>query len=247
MLSDIEKATKTKPDVNDSNSSTIIYSWASTPVPLVNDPMDQYKKVKYILPSSLKSPKACDKAKFNIRLHGIKKRKPKYWFRCIVPNCKHTFPAIKFWNTHHEAEHRSFQLRCCICKKCFNMPSAKCTHSNLHASHKYCCYKCGKAFPYASALQQYTHVHALSSKHKCFAGGCNRSYKWPQDLNCHIRTHTNPTKYICSESKKEFWEERLLKWHAAKHSNIHKYICPKCGIKMKWPTPYRQHVLRCIS
>ena len=29
-LSDIEKATKTKPDVNDSDSGTIIYSWAST-------------------------------------------------------------------------------------------------------------------------------------------------------------------------------------------------------------------------
>ena len=39
-LSDIEKATKTKPDVNDSDSSTIIYSWASTPVLFVNDPTD---------------------------------------------------------------------------------------------------------------------------------------------------------------------------------------------------------------
>ena len=39
-LSDIEKATKTKPDVNDSDSGTIIYSWASTPVLFVSDPMD---------------------------------------------------------------------------------------------------------------------------------------------------------------------------------------------------------------
>ena len=192
--------------------------------------------MKYKLPSSLKSPKARDKAKFNIRLTGIKKRKPKYWFRCIVPNCKCTFPTIKFWNTHHEAEHQSFQLRCHICKKCFNMPIAKCAHSNSHASHKHCCSKCGKTFQYASVLQQHTHVHALSSKHKCFAGGCNWSYKWPQDLNHHIRTHTNPTKYVCNECKKEFCEERLLKWHAVKQSDIHKYVCPKCGIKMKWPT-----------
>ena len=50
----------------DSSDSTIIYSLASTPVLLVNDSTDKYKKPKYKLPPSLKTPATHEKAKFQV-------------------------------------------------------------------------------------------------------------------------------------------------------------------------------------
>ena len=206
---------------------------------------DWYKKPK--LPLSLRLPATRDRAKFSIKVHGIKKWKHKYWFKCIVPRCNHSFLMIKYWNTHHSIEHKDYELKCHTCNKSFNTLSAKTAHNNSHAVHKHWCLKCGKTFPFASALKQHNDVHVSSSKHKCFAVRCSRSYKWPQDLNRHIKTHTNPIKYPCNICGKEFWEERLLKCHASKHADEYKYVCSKWGIKMKWSTPYHRHVLWCTS
>ena len=180
------------------------------PVLLVNDTTDRYKKPKYKLPPSLKQTVGRDKAEFDVKVHGIKRCRPKYWFRCIVPGCKCSFPSIKFWNSHHGIEHSDYKLICHTCNKWFCTPSAKRVYSNTHASYKHRCSTCGKLFPYESALKQHKHIHASTSMHKCFTGGCNKLYKWPQDLNRHIQTHTNLTSFrvttvIKSLMRRGYW------------------------------------------
>ena len=110
---------------------------------------------------------------------------------------------IKYWNTHHNEEHPTYILKCNICNKLFHTPSAKRAHQNYHASHKHHCSQCWKTFTFVSALRQHAFVHATSMKHKCFAGGCSHSYKWLQDLNRHIKTHTHKAESIVVISVKK--------------------------------------------
>ena len=59
---------------------------------------------------------------FRIRTIGIKKKKPKYYFRCVAENCSKTFDKLQTWNTHHRIHHKS-PIRCMICWKSFETPS----------------------------------------------------------------------------------------------------------------------------
>ena len=38
---------------------------------------------------------------FKINTIGIKRKKPKYYFKCITNNCSKTFDNLQTWNTHH--------------------------------------------------------------------------------------------------------------------------------------------------
>ena len=38
---------------------------------------------------------------FKIHTVGIKKKKPKYYFKCVDGNCDKTFDKLQTWNTHH--------------------------------------------------------------------------------------------------------------------------------------------------
>ena len=230
---------------SNTSDKTEIYSLPDTPVLLVTDLSDKYKKPKYKLPPTLKSKVKSVKPKFQVQIHGIVKCHPKYWFKCVAPKCKRSFPTIKYWNDHHQEEHPTVALQCNICHWQFNTVSAQRAHRNYHASHKHRCIQCGKTFAYISALRQHVFVHATTTKHKCFAGGCTQSYKWPQDLNRHIKTHIQGRIHSCRDCGKSFLEQCLLHKHAAKHSKSFQFVCPKCGSKMKWETSYKRHVSKC--
>ena len=156
---------------------------------------------------------------------------------------KHANKHSKLWNIHHATAYKSLILTCDICKKTFSKPSAKQAHRNNHTSHKHCCTRCNKTFAYISALQQHKIVHSRQ-RFKCFSGKCTPSYKYPWDLNRHIKTHLNE-EYKCSKCLKIFKQERLLKHHSVKHEDVFRYICPNCGHKTKWATPYKRHLSIC--
>ena len=107
-----------------------------------------------------------------------------------------SFLTIKLWITHRAAAHKNIVLTCEICKRTFQKPSARRAHKNSHAAHKHRCNTCAKSFAYHSALPQHQQVHSLGHRHKYFSGGCNKSYKWPWDLNRHIKVHLNK-KHTC--------------------------------------------------
>ena len=55
------------------------------------------------------------KPTFNINLHGLCQRKPRYWFKCKVSMCDSTFFTIRGWNFHHSYVHRNVM----ICKRSY--------------------------------------------------------------------------------------------------------------------------------
>ena len=88
---------------------------------------------------------------FRIRNFGIKKKKPKYYFKCAVDHCRSMFDKLQTWNTHHRIHHRT-PITCTVCRKSFKTPSVAQSHKNSHAIRKHKCNQCSKSFAYGSAL-----------------------------------------------------------------------------------------------
>ena len=95
-----QKENKINDDDQDS-ASTIIYDMGDkqegdNPMLRKSHIPEWYIKPRYQLPSSVKSLKKKRQAKFNVKLHGIQCRRPKYWFKCMVSPCKQTFQAPNY-------------------------------------------------------------------------------------------------------------------------------------------------------
>ena len=249
---DTEIGNETDKGANSDNSSTtVLYMWPDIPVFKVgkNSSIVIKSKPKALASHCVLSLRTKKKlAKFSVTTHGISKRKTKYWFKCKVPKCNQSFPTIILWNQHHGIQHKNHLLRCIICERTFQTLSAKRAHCNAHVELKHQFPDCLKCFNYASALKQHRTMHISTIHHKCFASGCNSSYKWPQDLSRHVKTHvTGSNKFMCLDCNMSFREERLLKRHGVKHLDIYKCVCSRCGFKTKWLSPYQRHVLRCTA
>ena len=119
-----QKEYKTGTDDQDS-ASTISYDMGDNLIFSTNHIPEWYIKPRYKLPSSVKLLKAKQRAKLSVKVHGIQRRHPKYWFKCMVSPCKQTFQSTKLWNIHHATVHKSVTLRCDICKKPFTKPSVR--------------------------------------------------------------------------------------------------------------------------
>ena len=119
-----QKEYKTGTDDQDS-ASTISYDMGDNLTSSTNHIPEWYIKPRYKLPSSLKSLKAKQQAKFSVKVHGIQCRHPKYWFKCMVSQCKQAFQSTKLWNIHHATVYKSVTLMCDICKKTFTKPSVR--------------------------------------------------------------------------------------------------------------------------
>ena len=184
------------------------------------------------------------KPTFNINWHGLRQRKPRYWFKCKVNKCDSTFSTIRGWNFHHSFVHRNITLKCEICGQKFTSPSAHHAHKSAHVPRTNICTICNKAFPFKSGLRQHMIVHKKQKHHRCFAGNCKRSYKWASDLNSHVKTHVD-RRHQCPGCNYSSREEQLFKRHLKKHINEFKYKCKYCIFKTKWPTPFKRHITQC--
>ena len=132
-----------------------------------------------------------------ISLHGIRQKRKRTYLGCKIPGCSLRFPSVREWHSHHRLAHQGIQLTCIECKKSFKMPSFLRDHAYVHSKTAYKCEKCDKDFPFKSLYRIHVRTHLRSKIHKCFAGSCNKEYKWPQDLHHHIQTHLKLT-YGCN-------------------------------------------------
>ena len=51
---------------------------------------------------------------FRLMVHGLKKYKHRYQYKCAVISCAHRFSMVRDWNNHHRNFHKTI-LRCCDC------------------------------------------------------------------------------------------------------------------------------------
>ena len=117
---------------------------------------------------------------FQITVHGLKRYKHRYHYKCIVISCARRFSMVRDWNNHHRNFHKTI-LRCSDCHKGFRTPSAHRDHVYMH-KQQLTCRKCNKKFCFPSSLQVHMISHLKMRLHKCFATGCKKEYQYKQDL-----------------------------------------------------------------
>ena len=221
------------------SDETIIYNFGgitpSNKLKLVREP----KK-----PKLRKSGRSATRSRFDISVYGIKRKKKRTYIACKIPGCSSKFPSVREWNSHHRLVHRGTLLKCNVCMKKFNTPSFLRDHAYVHSKSNYKCEKCDKNFPFKSLYRIHVRTHLRSKIYKCFAGSCNKEYKWPQDLHRHILTHLQK-RYNCNMCDYSNTQNYLLKRHLKKHSDKTNYECELCEFKCKWYTQLKRHLTKC--
>ena len=125
---------------------------------------------------------------FRITVHGLKRYKHRYHYKCVVISCALRFSTVRDWNNHHRNFHKTI-LRCSDCHKGFKTPSAHRDHMYIHKQQQLTCRKCNKKFCFLSSLQVHMISYLKMRLHKCFTAGCKKEYKYKQDLLQHIKQH----------------------------------------------------------
>ena len=186
------------------------------------------------------------KAQFKYRIHGIKQSKRKYNLRCVVAGCNKVSHGVQDWNSHYRITHKE-QLKCNSCPKLCATPSSLRDHRAHHRAATHQCPNCAKMFVYKSAMQLHRIVHLKHKLFKCFAGNCNASYKWRQDLHRHIQRHLQIV-HRCRLCEYSSSEARLVRRHQRVHNEVYKYYCmnyPQCPFKTKYWTSNHRHKFNC--
>ena len=195
----------------------------------------------------LSQPRAMKKkAQFKYRTHGIKQSKRKYNLRCIVAGCNNVSHSVRDWNSHYRITHKK-RLKCNSCPKLCATPSSLQDHRAYHRAATHQCPNCAQMFVYKSAMQLHRIVHLKHKLFKCFAGNCNASYKWRQDLHRHIQHHLQIV-HRCRLCEYSSSEARLVRRHQRVHNDVYKYYCmnyPQCSFKTKYWTSNHRHKFNC--
>ena len=134
---------------------------------------------------------------FQLTVHGLKKYKHRYHYKCTVISCARRFSTVRDWNNHHRNFHKTI-LRCRDCRKGFKTLSAHRDHVYTHKQQQLTCRKCNKKFCFPSSLQVHMISHLTKRLHKCCAAGCKEEYKYKQDLLQHIKQHEH-TSFKCDQ------------------------------------------------
>ena len=195
----------------------------------------------------LTQPRAMKKkAQFKYRIHGIKQSKRKYNLRCVVAACNKVSYSVRAWNSHYRITHKK-RLKCNSCPKLCATPSSLRDHRTHHRAATHRCPNCALMFVYKSAMQLHRIVHSKHKLFKCFAGNCNASYKWRQDLHRHIQRHLQIV-HRCRLCEYSSSEARLVRRHQRVHKDVYKYYCmnyPQCPFKTKYWTSNHRHKFNC--
>ena len=174
-------------------------------------------------------------------------RNGNYYFKCRTHNCTKTFSSLKELNYHHLSNHKKVKLLCAKCPCTFMTPSTFRAHiSTAHSEKRFECSQCQMKFAFASAHRFHHLTHLMQKLHCCFAAGCNKAYKWPQDLDRHLQKHLK-AKWNCKDCGETFFEKRLLHRHQAVHRPNNVYWCKTCDFGCKWYTQMSHHQQVCLG
>ncbi|KAK8745673.1 hypothetical protein OTU49_000312 [Cherax quadricarinatus] len=128
----------------------------------------------------------------------------------------------------HLKLHLTGLFTCSECGKTFERHKSLAVHkaSHHHASQKFPCPHCHKAYQFISLLNHHMQVHSNIRKHVCSV--CSESFVWRSGLAAHMRTHST-SRPKCDICGMHFASEKRLNTHYRRHSNPHPHRCEVCG------------------
>ena len=113
--------------------------------------------------------------------------------------------------------------------------------------HSTKCYKCqiyAKVFTFKSTYQVHRRTHLTAKLYKCFVGGCDREYKWAQDLHHHVQCHLQLV-YGCNICNYTSHEKQRVRRCRIKHEDVILYKCDSCDFGCKYYTQWSRHSAKC--
>ena len=111
-------------------------------------------------------------------------------------------------------------MNCDICGKGFSTPRSlrKHCYSHVEEESQFKCQSCDKMFRFESQLKSHWHMHRHSRNYICAAVNCSKSFKHPEDLSDHAKSHGKPHK--CAHCDYENTDIRNLRSHLHTHSRV---------------------------
>ena len=181
-----------------------------------------------------------NQGELNIKFIGRPKYKRPRKYSCN--SCKKEFTNQRDYNQHYIDDHG--RLRCALCGRPFNTPSALRKHNYEHSSNKISCTKCEKSFPFQSQLDSHMISHREHATFKCMAKNCTKWYKNKGCLAKHVKKHDGIT-HSCKYCDYTTDIVQNLNGHMMKHSGYKRYVCLHCGKGFRWSQERIRHYSKC--
>ncbi|KAM9306806.1 uncharacterized protein KZ484_000187 isoform 1-T2 [Pholidichthys leucotaenia] len=100
-------------------------------------------------------------------------------------------------------------------------------HTFLKPEKRYACSICEKRFKYPSQLEQHIRTHTGHKPYCCET--CGTRFTQSYSLTLHMRVHTGDKPYACETCMKPFARNSDLRLHMRIHSGEKRYFCKMCG------------------
>ncbi|XP_069031631.1 zinc finger protein 436-like isoform X2 [Embiotoca jacksoni] len=156
--------------------------------------------------------------------------------------CHKVFELKEQLKTHRRTHGGGKAHLCGVCGKSLSDYRSLSRHKMTHSGERpHSCQICGRCFKLPGTLRQHEKIHT-DRERSYLCDVCCKMFLTIQQLQIHMRTHTNEKPYHCGECGKGFTTKGPLTVHMRVHTGEKPYRCPDCGWSFKRKTNLDDHV-----
>ena len=160
--------------------------------------------------------------------------------------CQYCPKMFKFSSSliaHTKRYHTETEMVPCEhCGKEVKQSNMEMHYKNNHATPRFTCNQCGKAFYFKALMVSHINVmHEGLKNHICDL--CGAKFGIKKSLERHVRCqHEDHRPFVCEYCQKAFHTAQKLKKHISGHMKDKIYVCPVCDARFYYKDNVRMHM-----